>query len=75
MKNYAVLRLLLAGLLIYFAWPLIPLATTNLEKLFWGVWLLFFVLVIGANFSTLLQMTSPPVMEQQKERIRQTHND
>ncbi|MUK86860.1 hypothetical protein GMD78_00395 [Ornithinibacillus sp. L9] len=71
MLHYAILRLLLAGFFLYFAWPLIPAATTQLEAVFWGAWLVFFMLVVGANFATLLQMTSPPVMEQEQIRQRQ----
>lgn len=74
MRHYPILRLLLAGLLLYIAWPLIPLAASQLEVVFWGIWLSFLVLVIGANFATLLQMTDPPVMEQEKVLERQTHN-
>jgi len=64
MRHYAILRLSLALFLLYFAWPYIPDATTQIEKLFWGVWLGFLVLVIGGNFATLLQISYPPVMEQ-----------
>ncbi|OZU89730.1 hypothetical protein CIL03_00895 [Virgibacillus indicus] len=74
MRHYAILRLLLAGFLLYFAWPAIPYAATSLELLFWGGWLLFFLLVIGANFSTLLRMTKPPVMEQEELNRQKTHN-
>lgn len=74
MRHYPILRLLLAGLLLYIAWPLIPLAVSQLEMVFWGIWLIFLVLVVGANFATLLQMTDPPVMEQEKLLERQTHN-
>lgn len=72
MRHYAILRLLLASFFLYFAWPMIPQATTPLEVTFWGVWLLFFLLVVGANLATLLQMTRPPVMEQEGKRRRQT---
>ncbi|WP_174614035.1 hypothetical protein [Virgibacillus ihumii] len=71
MRNYAILRLLLAGFLLYFAWPLIPGAETQLEAIFWGSWLVFLLLTIGSNFATLLQMTSPPAMEQRKMKQRQ----
>lgn len=71
MRQYAILRLLLAGFFLYFAWPVIPGATSQLEVIFWGGWLLFFILVIGANFASLLQMTKPPIMEQEKVRQRQ----
>lgn len=74
MRYYPLLRLLLAALLLYIAWPLIPLAVSQLEMIFWGVWILFFLLVVGANFATLLQMTAPPVMEQEKVLERKTHN-
>lgn len=74
MRHYPILRLLLVGLLLYVAWPLIPLATSQLEMLFWAFWLFFLVLVIGANLATLLQMTDPPTMEQEKSLERRTHN-
>ncbi|WP_096269676.1 hypothetical protein [Paucisalibacillus globulus] len=72
MRHYAFLRLLLAAFFMYFAWPLIPQATSQLEMLFWGAWLAFFVLVFGANFATLLKMSEPPVMEQEYAKVRQT---
>ncbi|WP_085991698.1 hypothetical protein [Oceanobacillus senegalensis] len=71
MKNYAILRLLLAGFFLYVAWPVFPYAQTTLEQLFWGSWLVFLLLVVGANLATLLQMTRPPVMEQEELRSRQ----
>lgn len=66
MRQYTILRLLLALFLLYFAWPYIPTATTQLANIFWIVWLTFLVLVIGGNLATLLQLSSPPVMEQEK---------
>ncbi|MEC5421942.1 hypothetical protein QGM71_00350 [Virgibacillus sp. C22-A2] len=74
MRHYAILRLLLACFFLYFAWPVIPHASTFLELTFWGGWLIFFLLVIGANLSTLLQMTRPPIMEQDEIKQRQTYN-
>ncbi|WP_068674668.1 hypothetical protein [Oceanobacillus sp. Castelsardo] len=71
MKNYAILRLLLAAFFLYVAWPYFPYAATTVEKLFWGSWLVFLFLVIGANLATLLQMTKPPVMEQKELTARQ----
>lgn len=67
MRNLPILRLLLAGLMIYFALPKIKFATSPLEMIFWGAWLLFFLLVVGANLANLLQMIEPPVMEQSLE--------
>ncbi|GAB3791920.1 hypothetical protein [Virgibacillus kimchii] len=72
MRHYAILRIMLALFFLYFAWPAIPYATTIMEHIFWAGWLLFFLLVIGANFATLLQMTKPPIMEQEELRERQT---
>lgn len=66
MRQYTILRLLLALFLLYFAWPYIPTATTQLANIFWMAWLTFLVLVIGGNLATLLQLSSPPVMEQEK---------
>jgi len=75
MRHYTILRLLLAAFFLYFAWPVIPQATTSLEMLFWGIWLGLFLLVVGGNFATLLQLTKPPVMEQERVRQRDIHND
>ncbi|WP_099158755.1 hypothetical protein [Virgibacillus ndiopensis] len=72
MRHYAVLRLLLACFFLYFAWPLIPEATSQIEVIFWGVWLVLFLFVVGANFATLLRMTTSPVMEQERSNHRQT---
>lgn len=74
MRHYAILRLLLAGLFLYFAWSSIPEATAQIEKVFWGAWLAFFLLVVGANFATLLQISSPPAMEQDEGSRQKTHN-
>lgn len=73
MRNYTILRLLLAAFLLYFAWPYIPEATQSIERLFWGIWLVFLFVVIGGNLATLLQLSLPPVMEQPqkiKRRVR-----
>lgn len=67
MRHQTILRLLSAGFLLYIAWPYIPDAVLPLERAFWGAWLLFFSLVIAANFATLLRLSRPPVMEQQYE--------
>ena len=74
MKHYAILRLLLAALFLYFAWPMIPLASSAFELTFWAVWLIFLVLIIGANLANLLQMIQPPVMEQQPDKMKQSAN-
>ncbi|MCM3741168.1 hypothetical protein M3210_12895 [Oceanobacillus luteolus] len=67
MKNLPTLRLLLAALMLYFAWPKFTLAASGLEMTFWGMWLAFLLLVVGANLANLLQMIAPPVMEQSFE--------
>ncbi|MEN2467092.1 hypothetical protein [Ornithinibacillus sp. FSL M8-0202] len=72
MRHYAFLRLLLAAFFLYFAWPLIPQSSSQLEMLFWGCWLVFFVLVFGANLATIFKMSEPPVMEQEYDKVRQT---
>ncbi|CDQ39320.1 MULTISPECIES: hypothetical protein [Virgibacillus] len=72
--HYTILRLLLAGFLLYVAWPSIPYASTVMEQIFWAAWIGFFLFVVGANVASLLQMIKPPIMEQQEERQRQTYN-
>jgi SNF family Na+-dependent transporter len=75
MKNFPVLRLLLAGVMLYFALPHIPAAVPELEQLFWAMWIGFFLLVFGANLANLLQMIQAPVMEQtmEEKNIRGKH--
>lgn len=68
MFHNSILRLLLASFFLYFAWPLIPQAVTNIEFTFWGIWLVFFLLVIGANLATVLQLNKPSVVEQERQR-------
>lgn len=70
MKHYPILRILLAAFFLYFAWPALSTAVVPFEKLFWGIWLVFLLLIVGANLARLLQMIQPPVMEQQPERMK-----
>ncbi|ASK62972.1 hypothetical protein CFK37_12875 [Virgibacillus phasianinus] len=68
MRHYAILRLLLACFFLYFAWPVIPTAVTSTAVLFWGMWLVLFLLVIAANSATILRIMEPPSMEQERKR-------
>ncbi|MDL4840676.1 hypothetical protein [Aquibacillus rhizosphaerae] len=68
MKQYALLRILLACFFLYIAWPSIRGEISYLSSIFWGAWLVFFLLVLGSNFATLLKMTRPPVMEQESDK-------
>ncbi|WP_112181607.1 MULTISPECIES: hypothetical protein [Paraliobacillus] len=54
MKQYAVLRLLLAGFLLYIAFPNVQTHPEGLAHLYWFSWLVLFTLVIGANLATVL---------------------
>lgn len=72
MRHYALLRLLIAGVFLYVAWSEIPLALASIEKVFWALWLLLFLLIVGANLGILLQLNAPSIMEQSKEKSRQT---
>ncbi|WP_217586970.1 hypothetical protein [Lentibacillus saliphilus] len=75
MRHYAILKLLLAAFFLYFAWPVIPEAILGIERMFWMGWLIFFLLVVGANLATMLQITEPPIMEQNRQLERETLND
>jgi len=73
MRHYTLLRLLLAGFLLYIAWPYLAEVNTTIEKVFWLSWLSFLLLVIGGNLATGLKLSRPPVMEQdirEKQRDR-----
>ncbi|WP_430784814.1 hypothetical protein VBD025_09460 [Virgibacillus flavescens] len=73
MRHYAVLRLLLACFFLYFAWPSIPVGVTEVAALFWGIWLVLFLLIVAANSATILQITEPPSMEQERLKDRQRY--
>lgn len=70
MNQFALLRILFACFLLYVAWPYIPLMSTSTEKTFWGVWLFMFVLIIGGNGISLLQMKTTTGM-MREEQIRE----
>lgn len=72
MRHNALLKLLLAAFFLYFAWPYIPEATSQLERIFWGGWLGLFFLVVSANSAVLLQLISPIKLTQHERRVRQT---
>lgn len=59
MRQYAILRLLLATFFLYIAWPYFPHARVGIELLFWGSWIVFCLLVIGANLAILLEVMPP----------------
>jgi len=74
MNHFALFRILFACFLLYVAWPYIPTMETGLEMIFWGVWLLLFVLIVGGNGLRFLQMrvtTGLPKEEQSRERARE----
>lgn len=72
MKQYALLRILIACFFLYVAWPSVHSNPTQLSSFFWGTWLVFLLLFIGSNFAALLKMTNPPIMEQEAKREFQT---
>lgn len=73
MHYYALLRTLLASFFLYLAWPYVISVTSTLETIFWGAWLVFLFLILGANLATLLQVSKPPLIEQEMDKIRKTH--
>lgn len=56
MKQYSILKLLIAGFLLYMAWPSIQMYRGDLAQLFWFSWFVFLLLVIGANLATVLMV-------------------
>ena len=72
MRNHALLRLLLSAFFLYIAWPKIPEATSGAGLLFWGMWLVFFMICAGANLAILLQLQPKLEVEQSKQRKRLT---
>ncbi|MRG87696.1 hypothetical protein [Salinibacillus xinjiangensis] len=68
-KQHALLRILFAFYLLYLAMPSVGVATTSLETLFWGAWIVFFVFVVSANVGILLNL-KPNVRKSQDEKKR-----
>lgn len=71
-RNRALLRLLLASFFLYIAWPRIHEAQEGSAMLFWGLWLVFFLICAGANLAILLQLQPRPAVEQKKQRMKMT---
>ncbi|WP_077621210.1 hypothetical protein [Sediminibacillus massiliensis] len=71
MRQYAMLRILLACFFLYLAWPYIHEISGRLSSMFWAAWLVFFLLVAGSNFASLLRMVKPPVMEQDVQKRKE----
>lgn len=74
MNQFALFRILFTCFLLYVAWPYIPTMQTGIEKLFWGVWLSLFVLIVGGNGIAFMQLKTTTGMakeEQEKQRARE----
>lgn len=68
--HFPILRILLTLFFLYFAWPAFISAATTIETVFWSVWFVFLLLVVGGNLANLLQIIHPPVMEQEFEKVK-----
>ncbi|WP_063826212.1 hypothetical protein [Virgibacillus sp. MSP4-1] len=55
-KRNALLKLLMAFYFLYLALPSIREMTTPASSIFWAAWIVFFLLVAGANIGTLLDI-------------------
>ncbi|WP_368652332.1 hypothetical protein AB4Y30_11275 [Ornithinibacillus sp. 4-3] len=60
---------------MYFVWPIFPQALSMTEKLFWLTWIGLFLLVVGANLASLLQIVSQPIIEQKQVRNPYSNNN
>ncbi|KGX93365.1 hypothetical protein N781_09930 [Pontibacillus halophilus JSM 076056 = DSM 19796] len=70
MIQHAWLRILLACFLLYMAWPFLGVQGSTVATLFWGAWLAFFLLVIGANLAIVLRFRSKPQFHEKEEKRR-----
>lgn len=61
-------KILLALLFLYIAWPWVSVSFHSYANVFWLCWLCLFFLVVGGNLSTLLKITSPPLLEEERKR-------
>lgn len=74
MKQYALLRLLLALFLLYVAWPSMIHTGSGIEQTFWSMWFIFVLIVSGANLATLMELNRTAQLEQSNTRERQVDN-
>lgn len=74
MRSYTILRLLLVAFFLYFAWPFIAEAGTQIETIFWGSWLVLVIFVVGGNLATFLHLSEPPKLEQPLRTREKTQN-
>lgn len=72
MHLYALFRILIVGFFLYMARPYLLNVEGTIEFLFWSAWLLLALLILGANLATLLQITHPPLIEQEQKQERKT---
>ncbi|WP_425441487.1 hypothetical protein [Salinibacillus kushneri] len=68
MKRNALLKLLIACYFLYLALPSIREMTTSASSLFWAAWIVFFVLVAGANLGVLLDIKSGKSVEHSENK-------
>lgn len=74
-KQYALLKILLGIFLLYLALPVLGVSANSMANLFWGLWLIFFVLVVGANLAVLLNVQRQRPQENLNyEKMRQMKN-
>lgn len=70
MHYYALLRIAFVGFLMYLAFPYMLEMSSQLEFVFWTVWVMVFFFIVGGNVATLLKINQPPVIEQ-TEAVKQ----
>lgn len=74
MNHFALFRILFACFLLYTAWPYIPGMETGIEKMFWGVWLTMFVLIVGGNGLAFLHMKTTTGLKEEKQECERARS-
>ncbi|HEY2419790.1 MAG TPA: hypothetical protein VGI04_00140 [Neobacillus sp.] len=72
-KNRYLLCLLLCGFMLYFAVPRLTITLDGANGIFSIVWVLFALIVIAGNLTSLLYSPRKKVQQHQSEQMKKKH--
>jgi hypothetical protein len=67
MRRNALFKVLFAAFLLYLALPSIQEISSSLSSIFWASWIVFFLLVVGANLGVLMNVKTRKSVEPSEE--------
>jgi hypothetical protein len=67
MRRNALFKVLFAAFLLYLALPSIQEISSSISSIFWASWIVFFLLVVGANLGVLMNVKTRKSVELSQE--------